>query len=83
MPLNSIVMPYKENCKAEGEIMTKFKIAKMYFAGKLKQLEIADYLNCHHNTVNKIVSTCKNKSPDSEIWSYLNGGYILVRILIF
>jgi len=73
MPLNSIVMPYKENCKAEGEIMTKFKIAKMYFAGKLKQLEIADYLNCHHNTVNKIVSTCKNKSPNSEIWSYLNG----------
>ena len=71
MPLSFIVMPYKENCKSEGEIMTKFKIAKMYFADKLKQNDIAEYLLCHKNTVNKIISDCKNKSPDDEIWKYL------------
>ena len=56
MPLTSIVMSYKENCKAEGEIMTKFKIAKMYFTDNLKQKEISSYLSCHQNTISKIVS---------------------------
>jgi len=73
MPLSSIVMPYKENCKSEGEIMTKFKIAKMYFTDKLKQSDIAEYLLCHKNTVNKIILDCKNKSQDDEIWEYLHG----------
>ena len=51
--------------------MTKFKIAKMYFTDKLKQNDIAEYLLCHKNTVNKIISDCRNKSPDDEIWKYL------------
>jgi len=72
MSLNSIVMPYKENCNAEGEIMTKFKIARMHFADNIKQNKIAKILNCHVNTINKIVLACKNKSPDDKIWKYLN-----------
>ncbi len=72
MSLNSIVMSYKENCKAEGEIMTKFKIAKMYFTDKIEQLEIAKHLSCHKNTINNIILVCRNKSPDDEIWEYLN-----------
>ena len=51
MSLNSIVMPYKENCKVEGEILTKFKIAKMFFFEKEKQKKIAKHLNCHSNTI--------------------------------
>ncbi len=73
MSLNSIVMPYKENCKAEGEILTKFKIAKMFFFEKEKQKEIANYLNCHSNTINKIISLCK-KEDNPEIWRYLKEG---------
>jgi len=72
MSLNSIVMPYKENCKVEGEILTKFKIAKMFFFEKEKQKKIAKHLNCHSNTIGNIVSACKN-SDDSRIWKYLKG----------
>jgi len=36
-----ILMPYKENCKIEGEILTRIKIARMYFSASLKQKEIA------------------------------------------
>ena len=70
MSLNSIIMPYKENCKVEGEILTKFKIARMVFSNKEKQKRIAQYLNCHSNTIGNIVSLCKN-SRDSRIWEYL------------
>jgi len=72
MFLNSIIMSYKENCKVEGEILTKFKIARMYFFGKIKQKEIAKHLSCHNNTVNKIVISCKNHD-DLRIWDYLSG----------
>lgn len=72
MSFSSIVMSYKENCKAEGEIMTKFKIARMHFASGQKQIEISQYLNCHQNTINNIIRACKNKDPDDEIWTYLN-----------
>ena len=65
-------MSYKENCKIEGEILTKFKIAKMYFGGKIKQKEIAKHLDCHKNTVNKTISSCKNHD-DLRIWNYLIG----------
>lgn len=78
MPLTSIVMSYKENCKAEGEIMTKFKIAKMYFSDNLKQNEISSYLSCHKNTISKIVKTCKKKPLDDEIWKYLCGHKIQI-----
>ena len=34
-------MPYKENCKAEGHILTRFKIARHYFYDQMTQEEIA------------------------------------------
>jgi hypothetical protein len=72
MFFSSIVMSYKENCKAEGEIMTKFKIARMYFAGAKKQIEISQYLNCHQNTINNIIKDCKQIKSNNEVWDYLN-----------
>lgn len=51
MSFSSIVMSYQENCKVEGEVMTKFKIARMFFAGGKKQIEISKYLKCHKNTI--------------------------------
>ncbi len=47
MPLNSIVMSYKENCKVEGEIMTRFKIARAYFLNNYQQKDIAQSIQCH------------------------------------
>ena len=80
MSLNSIVMPYKENCKAEGELMTKFKISRMYFADNVKQNKIARKLDCHINTINKVILKCKNKDPDDEIWEYLNSSDLHITI---
>lgn len=71
MPFTSIVMPYKKNCKVEGEIMTKFKIARGYFSNGFKQKDIACSAKCHQNTVNNIIKKCRNHSPDNEIWEYL------------
>ena len=70
MPFSSIVMPYKENCKAEGEIMTKFKIARMYFAQGEKQKDIAENIKCHFNTVGAIIKQCQ-ANPDPTIRPYL------------
>ena len=72
MSLDSIVMPYKENCKLEGEILTKFKIAKAYFYQKIPQNEIAFSLSCHKNTINKVISACKNNA-ELKMWEYLKG----------
>jgi len=75
-------MPYKENCKAEGEIMTKFKIARMYFLDGEEQKIISDYLGCHKNTVNQIIKLCKAYPPNSPIWEYLNNGkHITLELL--
>ena len=71
MSFSSIVMTYKENCKAEGEIMTKFKIARMFFAEGKKQKELCQYLKCHKNTVYKIVTACRGQNSDARIWRYL------------
>ena len=68
----SIIMSYKENCKAEGEIMAKFKIARMYFAEGKKQINISKYLKCHQNTINNIIKACRQKIPSDEAWTYLN-----------
>jgi len=79
MSFSSIVMSYKENCKTEGEIMTKFKIARMYFAGGKKQISISQYLNCHQNTVNNIIRACKQRKPNDEIWTYLNSSKLHIN----
>lgn len=71
MSFSSIVMTYKENCKAEGEIMTKFKIARMFFAEGKKQKELCQYLKCHKNTVYKIIAACRGHDSDARIWRYL------------
>lgn len=73
MPLYPILMTYKENCKAEGEIMTKFKIARLHFFGREKQRVIAHRINCHYNTVNQIIRLCKEREKnDSRAMEYLN-----------
>lgn len=64
-------MPYQENCKVEGEIITRFKIAKLHFAHKKKQREIAMHIGCHYNTVGSIIKKCK------QFWSKEVSEYIL------
>ena len=72
MPFNSILMPYKENCKVEGEIMTKFKIARGYFSNNYQQKDIAKSIKCHKNTVYNVIKKCRNRDPNDKIWEYLN-----------
>lgn len=69
-------MSYQENCKVEGEVMTKFKIARMFFAGGKKQIEISKYLKCHKNTINGIIRVCKNKDSNEDIWNYLRNNQL-------
>ena len=64
-------MPYKQNCKVEREVITKFKVAKLYFTEKKKQKEIAKHIQCHYNTVNNIIKKCK------QFWSKEVSEYLL------
>ena len=70
MPFNSILMPYKQNCKIEGEIMTRLKIAKLYFLERKTQKEIANNIDCHYNTIGNIIKKCKLYATD-EVFYYL------------
>jgi len=70
MPLNSILMSYKENCKQEGVILTRFKIARIYFTNNYTQKDIADSVNCHVNTVSEIIKLCKN-NDNHKVMEYL------------
>ncbi len=72
MPFNSIIMPYKQNCKVEGEVITKFKIAKLYFGNKKSQREISNNISCHYNTVGSIIKKCK-QFWSKEVSEYLSG----------
>jgi len=63
-------MPYKENCKVEGHILTRFKIARHYFHDHISQVEIAQKISCHRNTVGSVVALCKNEAPEGA-WKYL------------
>ena len=61
----SIVMSYKDNCKTEGEVITRLKIARHYFADGISQKDIAQDIGCHKNTVNEVVKLCKQQTcPD-------------------
>lgn len=62
MTCTSIVMTYKNNCKAEGPVMTRLKIARHYFADCLPQTEIAKDIGCHKNTVNEVIKLCKQQT---------------------
>lgn len=72
MPFNSILMPYKQNCKVEGEVITKLKIAKLYFSRQRTQKEIAENIQCHYNTINNIIKRCKLFSSE-EVFHCLRG----------
>lgn len=65
-------MPYKQNCKVEGEVITKLKIAKLYFSGQRTQKEISENIQCHYNTINNIVKKCKLFGSE-EIFCCLRG----------
>ena len=67
MPLNSILMSYKENCKVEGELITRFKIARLYFLDRKTQKEIADNIHCHYNTIGNIIKKCKLYASDEAL----------------
>lgn len=67
MPFNSILMPYKGNCKVEGEIITKLKVARLYFSCRRTQREIAKNIRCHYNTVNNIIGKCKRCASDEAL----------------
>ena len=68
MTCKSIVMPYKQNCKTEGPVITRLKIARHYFADHVPQKQIAQDIGCHKNTVNEIISLCKNQSDSKILW---------------
>jgi len=72
MTCKSIVMPYKQNCKVEGEVITRLKIARHYFADHIAQKDIARDIGCHKNTVNEIIKFCKQQICP-EVLSLLSG----------
>ena len=72
MTCKSIVMPYKDNCKVEGEVITRLKIARHYFADGIAQKDIARDIGCHKNTVNEIIKLCKQQTA-AEVLSLLSG----------
>ena len=72
MTCKSIVMPYKQNCKTEGPVITRLKIARHYFADGIAQKHIAQDIGCHKNTVNEIIKLCKQQTA-AEVLSLLSG----------
>jgi hypothetical protein len=53
-------MSYKESCRTEGVILTKFKIAKLIYKDKLDNDKIAKIFSCHRNTISKIKGLINN-----------------------
>ena len=72
MTCKSIVMPYKDNCKVEGEVITRLKIARHYFADHIAQKHIAQDIGCHKNTVNEIIKLCKQQTA-ARVLALLSG----------
>lgn len=62
MTCDSIVMSYKDNCKTEGEVITRLKIARHYFTDGIAQKDIAQDIGCHKNTINEIIKLCKKQT---------------------
>ncbi|PIY78824.1 MAG: hypothetical protein COY82_00425 [Parcubacteria group bacterium CG_4_10_14_0_8_um_filter_35_7] len=65
-------MSYKENCKVEGEVITKLKIARDYFCHKKKQKNIAKNIHCHYNTIGNIIRKCKIYASDEASYYLKN-----------
>jgi len=70
MTCKSIVMSYKDNCKTEGEVITRLKIARHYFADSIPQKQIAQDISCHKNTINEIINLCKGQT-DPQVLNLL------------
>ena len=68
MSLELILMPYKENCKIEGEILTKIKIIRMHLSGGVSQKEIAKKWQCDKNTIGNIMKLCQKASLEARIF---------------
>ena len=66
-----ILMQYKENCKIEGEVLTRIKIARMHFSTGLRQRTIAEKWRCNKNTLVNIIAACDRASPEAR--KYLEG----------
>lgn len=64
-------MQYKENCKIEGEVLTRIKIARMHFSTGLRQRTIAEKWRCNKNTLVNIIAACDRASPEAR--KYLEG----------
>lgn len=76
MSYELILMPYKENCKVEGEVLTRIKIARMYFSGNLKQKEIAKRWLCNKNTLGSIVASCRKLASSQALYYLKNNIHI-------
>jgi len=63
-----ILMPYKENCKVEGEVLTKLKIARMHLAAGVKQKELAEMWHCSKNTIGAIVDSCRSAPIEAVVY---------------
>lgn len=72
MSYELILMPYKENCKIEGEILTKIKIIRMHLFGKISQKEIAQKWQCNKNTIGNIMKLCGQANLEAK--KYLESG---------
>jgi transposase len=46
--------------------MTRFKIARAYFANNYSQKEIANSISCHKNTINNIISKYLKKDQNMK-----------------
>jgi len=68
MPLELILMPYKENCKIEGEVLTRIKIARMHLVSGVKQKELARIWRCSKNTINSIMGSCRNAPIEASLY---------------
>ena len=70
MFFNTILMPYKENCKIEGEVLTRIKMIRMKYCSGVSQKEISRIWRCDKNTVGNVLSLCKKAS--FEAMEYLS-----------
>ena len=63
-PSTYIMMDYKEQCKSEGEVLARVKIARAVISG-LTQKEVAKQWACNKNTVSAIMKIYR-KLPEEQ-----------------
>jgi len=75
-------MPYQENCKVEGHILTRFKVARLYYHDQMNQQDIAQKIACHRNTVGNIIKLCKQQTS-KQVWTYLTSSKNISKELLY